>query len=80
MISLFKEYWWALPFFSEKTNAHASSGLRLCEIMLCSWFSASEISATFFGPFARTSSMANRVGFASVEKNMWHVSVVHIFI
>ena len=70
----------SLPFFSENTNTHSSRGFRLWEIMLCSCCSVSEIWATFFGLSASVSSMAKRVGFANVEKNMWHASVVQIFV
>jgi len=79
MVSLFKKYIRTFPFLSTKIKPHLVKGFRLWEIMLCSWLRASASWVTFLGDSLRSSSIPSRVGFESVEKNKWQVSLRSYF-
>ena len=59
---------------------HWSRGFRLWDIMLCSWFSASESSFTLRGFSASFSRAASLVGFARLVKKWWQIFVRPFFV
>src|SRR3972149_1924802 len=80
IVSLLREYILSFHLFSTNTKPHLTRGLKLCDIMLCSWFNSSDISVTVFGSFLKSSRIASLFGFDRVVKNILHESLTPFFI